>query len=253
MAVAWSTRRQALYYIVGFLALAILLVAAWRVFFVHTPTCEDQIQNGNETGIDCGGSCALICSGVAKAPTVLWARSFETSPQTYSSVAYIQNNNVSLGAGAKKVRYSFQILDEKNILIAEREGVIDLPPAQTVPIVEQGITVGTRAPARTFFSFADEPIVWKKVPADALQKLRITHTSPYENNRISATIMNDSLEDAKKVTIVAVLFDAQGVARAASKSTLASLARKSSETVVFTWPGEFRDIARAEITILPSF
>jgi hypothetical protein len=65
--------------------------------------------------------------------------------------------------------------------------------------------------------------------------------------------MNDSLEDAKKVTIVAVLFDAQGVARAASKSTLASLARKSSETVVFTWPGEFRDIARAEITILPSF
>ncbi|MBR9690936.1 hypothetical protein GOV08_04600, partial [Candidatus Woesearchaeota archaeon] len=27
----------------------------------YTPTCDDEIQNGNETGIDCGGKCPQMC------------------------------------------------------------------------------------------------------------------------------------------------------------------------------------------------
>jgi hypothetical protein len=70
--------------------------------------------------------------------------------------------------------------------------------------------------------------------------------------RLSGTLVNDSLVDPGKVTVVAVLFDAQNVARAASKTTL-TVPKKSSQSVVFTWPQGVRDIVRAEVTTLSSF
>jgi hypothetical protein len=72
-------------------------------------------------------------------------------------------------------------------------------------------------------------------------------------SRLSATIVNDTLKDARNVTIAAVLFDSGGVARAASKSLIVDVPAKSSVPVVFTWAGGVLTIVRAEITILPSF
>lgn len=254
MAVKWAARRQILYYAVAIVVLVVLAFSTWRIFFFKAPLCSDGIQNGAETGVDCGGSCALLCADTARAPSVLWARSFLTAPQTYSAAAYLQNNNVAAGAGAKRVHYSFQLLDSKNILIAEREGIVDIPPMQTVPVVESGINAGSREVARTFFNISDEyPIAWKKVPADSIQKLRISNTTPYQNGRLSATVVNDSFDDAKKVSVVAVLFDGSGVARAASKSIVEKVSRRSSEDITFTWPEMFEGITRAEVTVIPSF
>ena len=44
------------------------------------PTCEDGIQNGDESGVDCGGSCPA-CS----APGTLWNKAFTfgTAPQYF--------------------------------------------------------------------------------------------------------------------------------------------------------------------------
>jgi hypothetical protein len=247
----WSERRQILYYIVALIGLVAFSFVVWRVFFVHTPTCFDHVQNGDERGVDCDGSCALICPSTAKTPTVLWARSFETAPHTYTAAAYIQNNNVAEGGTAKRVRYSFQILDSKNVLIIEREGYIDIPPQQIVPVVESQIDVGTRVPAKTFFEFDDAPVNWRQVASDSIQKLRIVNPR-FENDRLTASIANDSLTDAKKVTVVAVLFDLNGVARAASKTTLAKIGKKSSEDITFTWPGADPTYI-PQLTILPSF
>jgi hypothetical protein len=215
--------------------------------------CSDGVKNGSETGVDCGGSCALLCPDTTRTPTILWARSFLTAPHTYTAAAYIQNNNVAVGAGARQVHYSFQLLDSKNILVSERTGVMDIPPVGTVPIVESNIDAGEREVARTFFSFSDDSISWSKVNPDSMQKLRISQTGAYQDGRLSATIANDSYDDAKKVTVLAVLFDQDGVARAASKSTVAKVPSRSSTSVTFTWPVAVPDIVRAEVSVLPSF
>ncbi len=120
------------------------------------------MQNGLELGIDCGGACSLICTDQAKAPTVLWARSFEIASSTYTAAAYIQNPNS--GAGARAARYSFQLFDDQNILVVEKDGVVDLPPVRTIPVIEAGIDVGHRTVARTLFSFSALP-AWDTVTA----------------------------------------------------------------------------------------
>src|ERR1700722_5783343 len=108
MALPWRLRRWALYG--GSAAFVVLLIALWfiwRLFFSTPPSCFDGKQNGGETGIDCGGPCALLCASQAYAPIVLWARAFPTSQQRHPAGVYVENNNA--GAGARQVHYSFQL------------------------------------------------------------------------------------------------------------------------------------------------
>ena len=249
MALSWSGRRQLLYTTVGSVVLALLLLYAYVEFFTATPTCFDGKWNGDEKGIDCGGSCALFCAADTRAPVVLWARAFEVAPNTYTAAAYVQNPNP--GAAARTVAYSFQLFDDKNLLVTERVGTINIPPTQTVPFIDPNINVGNRTVSKAIFSFSANP-VWTKI--GALPALRATeqYLAP-DASQLRATIVNDSIEDATKVTIAAVLFDAGGTARAASRSLLATVPRKGSVPVVFTWSGGVQNIVRAEITILPSF
>lgn len=266
---SWSGRRQLLYYGVGIILLAILALIIGAVFFTAAPTCFDGKQDSTELGVDCGGSCALVCPNLAHDPIVLWARAFQTgslstsstgSPQassgqatTYTAAAYIQNNNQ--GAGAKNVRYSFQLFDANNSLVIERDGVTNLPPVNTIPIIEPNIAVGNRTVAHVQFAFSQTPpAVWSRVLAGSVPALQITQQSlQADASRLSATLVNNTLHDAQGVTIVAVLFDSQGVAHAASKSVLQMVSAQSSVPIVFTWPGGVPNIARAEITVLPSF
>jgi hypothetical protein len=249
MALSWSKRRRALYTLVAAVVAFVVLVWLYLSFFNYAPTCFDGKQNGTERDIDCGGGCALVCRQDARSPVVLWNRSFLVGQGTYTAAAYVQNPNI--GAGAKRVPYSFQLFDEKNALVVERTGVVDIPPVQTVPIIDANINVGNRTVTRALFAFGTDP-VWYKV--SNVSSLRVSNQFLAQDaTELRATINNDTGIDASKVTVVAVLFDGAGVARAASKSLLSKVPRRGSQNVIFTWPGGVPSIVRAEITVLPSF
>jgi len=249
MALSWSKRRKVLYTTVAGCISFVLLLFVYVQFFTNAPTCFDGTLNGNERGVDCGGSCALLCRADTRAPVVLWARTFEVAPNIYTAAAYVQNPNQ--GGAARKVAYTFQLFDEENALVVERVGTLDIPPVQTVPFIDPNINVGNRTVAKAIFAFTAEPI-WQRV--GELPTLRTTNQflAP-DASRLSATITNDAVDDAEKVTVAAVLFDRQGVARAASRSILSRVPRRGSQNVTFTWPGGVENIVRAEITVLPSF
>ena len=243
----WSARRQLLYYTVAAVAAAIILYAGYRALFEAPPSCFDHQQNEGERGVDCGGPCSLVCTPDTKPLAVLWSRVFEASPGYYTAAAYVQSNNLS--AGAKGVPYSFQLFDDKNSLVVEKDGIVDIPPVEVMPIIETNIPVGTRQVARALFAFGATP-VWQTTSVPSL-RVSDENLSP-DGTQLSATLNNDTLYDAGKVTVVAVLFDSQGTAQAASKSVVDS-PKKSSHPVVFTWPRGVAGVARAEITVLPSF
>lgn len=245
MTLTWSGRRKALYTSVGGVLALMLLIFIYQALFSAPPVCNDGVQNGDEHGVDCGGSCALLCASESRAPVVSWARAFETAPQTYTAAAYIQNNNA--GAGARKVSYIFQLFDQDNKFIVDRTGVADLPPVPTIPIIEMGINVGYRTVSRAIFSFSSDP-AWLR--AGSLPKLSVSGQKlAADASRLEATVANDSFVDIR-ASVAAVLFDAEGVARAASKSTVTVPAR-SSVPIVFTWGTPRQDVVRADITVLP--
>lgn len=264
MALSWGERRKYTYLTAfGIIAFA-FLCWIYFAFFFQAATCFDGKQNGAEVGVDCGGSCSLLCVNQARQPTVAWARSFLTVSATsttpaagqvpnnlYTAAAYIQNTNLT--AGARNVAYSFQLFDANNQLIIERDGVSNLPPLPIIPIIEPGIPTGTHTVARTLFSFSDLP-VWHTIAPDALPPVNISDQAlASDGSRLSLTLENNTVQDISDITVGSVLFDSNGVALAASKSLIHSLPHKSSQAVTFTWPLGVSGVVRAEITVLPSF
>jgi len=96
--------------------------------------------------------------------------------------------------------------------------------------------------------------VWERVRADALPQVRITQqTVTADGTRLSGVIVNEGFSEVRNLTVVGVVFDTEGVARAASVTYIDRIAAKDSEPAVFTWSRSVEGVARAEITILPSF
>jgi len=234
---SWRSRKQ---FIFGGVVLIILVVVIGvpTVLKLRTdPTCFDGKQNGDEKGIDCGGSCEKVCSFEAKEPSVLWARSFEVANGVYNAVAFIENPNRNISA--QNVSYTFKLFDSENLLVFERKGLVDIPSATSFVIFEDSIFTGERNPQTTFFEFTKE-IEWlsKEVSAPGL-KVTQRILEEEETPKIRATIENASVNNYNNIEAVVVVFDVLDNAIASSRTFIEELEKRSNKEIIFTWPNAF--------------
>jgi hypothetical protein len=71
---SWGTKRRNLILFTLFLFIFIPVSFISFLIFYNPPSCFDLKQNGGEQGIDCGGTCQLVCTNQAFEPVVLWER-----------------------------------------------------------------------------------------------------------------------------------------------------------------------------------
>jgi hypothetical protein len=247
---SWANRRRAV--ILGAIVLglsAISFVIFWN-FFHRAPSCSDGIKNGDETGIDCGGSCALICSNNIIKPIVRWdPRMFEVSQGLWNMLVYVENQNV--GIDATYVPYTLIITGDNNEVLYKKEGATILPKNQTVGIFEGGIVIKDgKLPRRAVFELGDK-ITWKK-NEEAKDNITITHSPLFNLDgtpKVEANIKNNESEEIKNIELVIAIFNESDNAIAASRTFIESLKKNENTNVVFTWPRPFNEVpARIEIT-----
>jgi len=237
--IAWATRRKLQYFGIIVAFVVVFLVVPFYIFIYTAPTCFDRFKNGSELGVDCGGSCRLLCSIEIEKPISRWdPRVFRVSPGVYSTIAYLENPNVT--GEALLAPYTFRLYDKENILIAERTGTTFIPKGKTFAIFEGNLEIGERVPARATFDFTKD-LVWERntIPAPEIlvtnKALIREETSP----RVDATVKNNSLDRVTSVELVAIISDASGNAIGASRTFIENLEKNESKQVVFTWPGPF--------------
>ncbi len=235
---SWSVKRKVTY--IGILSGFVVFVIVVPLFFIlyKAPTCFDGKQNGDENGSDCGGSCQLLCIFDAKEPDILWSRSFKVTPSIYSSVAYIQNFNIT--SQAIDVRYVFKLYDNQNKLVATREGFAFIPRNKKFAIFEPNIVVGESVPTRTVFEFTEVP-QWIK-NNEEIPRLSVNAKSLSREDalpRIDANVQNLSLIPFSNIEIVAIVYDGKDNAIGASRTYIDKLEKDQSADVVFTWPAPF--------------
>src|SRR5882724_10820804 len=90
---SWSTKRRLLYSGTLILLVAVSVAFIFFKFFYSAPTCSDGVKNGDESGIDCGGSCRNICTSDTLSPVVYWSKAFNISGDNYSVAAFVENPN----------------------------------------------------------------------------------------------------------------------------------------------------------------
>lgn len=250
----WAIRRRLM--VLGLVAIIIIAPVVWRIHVVRSrivPTCTDALQNGDETGVDCGGSCARMCVDTALPLVVLWTRAVPVTDTVYHAVALVENQNRT---AAQRVRYTFSLYDAKNILIAERRGESYVPANQPFALTSFGIPVGARRPAFAFVAL--EPIEsWQKVDDrmthQVISSAGTTWTAIPSGSRLTTTIANNESVVVYNAVVTAIGYDASNTAVAVSSTTVDKLGPSESTEVSFTWPGTLNPVRTQIITSLNPF
>lgn len=238
---SWGTRRRNNIIFFVFLILIIPIVVGAFLIFYEKPTCFDGKKNGNEKGIDCGGSCVLLCTEDTLPPIVVWERYFKISEGNYNVATYIENQNPS--AGAKEAKYIFELFNKEGVQIAEREGRVRLLPKSITPIIESGLFTGKQDVERMRFRFLEDVLFEKEEPIDPV--LIIKNDRYYIDEslaggpRVTASVQNISLNTVKNIEIVVLLYDIFDNVAGSSSTFIDEIKAEETKDISFTWPDKF--------------
>ena len=213
---------------------AAIFSIVYMQYVYSAPTCFDNNKNGDEAGIDCGGGCTRICAFSVTKPEALWARSFRVQDGQYNAVAYIENKNRV--AASPQLTYTFSLYDAQGLII-EHKGETILPPDSVYPVFEARIQTGTRVPTQTFITL-DEVAIWQPATVGRDQ-FTVTERKLSEADgtpRLDAKIRNNALTEARKVEVVATIFDTNNNALTSSRTFIDIFQAQSEASAVFTWP-----------------
>ena len=237
MSISWAAKKQLTYLLFVLFAVIGLISVVWLK--IAAPSCTDGKQNQEEKGIDCGGECAKECLGEIRDLAVLWSKPLQVTGSNYDAVALVENRNLFLSAQSAKDQFKFY--DDRNILIASRDGEIFINPGRKFAIFENNIDIGNREPAKVFLEF-QKNINWEIYKGENLG-LVVTKKEYQDNPRpsISAILENKTLANIKGIYAVAIIYADDGNAIAASATKISEIKGRASTDIFFTWPESFKE------------
>ncbi len=250
---SWGTTRRntVLFAIILFVGIPIAAIAF--ILFYEPANCFDTKQNGSETGIDCGGSCQLLCTNQMVEPVVLWERSFRVSDGVYNLLAYIENPNTN--GYVRNAQYSFKMYNKEGVLIGERVGQVSIAPKSARPIIENGVKTFEQIPTKVSFEFT-APLTYEQAkPKDSLvvikdEIIENTEKSP----RVKAKIQNLSLKKLENIDVIVLVYDVFDNVLGTSSTFVKTLNPEEISDIVFTWPQVFTDeVGRIELIPIYEF
>ncbi len=229
---SWAKKRQLFYGAAAIFLLVLIFAVPLLSRTIRGSSCIDGSQNGSETGVDCGGTCALLCPDVAREPRALWQRVFLEGGGIASAVLYAENQNEY--AGAFDAPYQVKVYDSSGLLVAERRVTAMIPPGGTFAVFAPNLFVGERVPVRASFERTAR-IVWRRdmLPVNAV-RAENAELSLTPQTRVDATVVNTTKSPSRAVA-VALLYDASGNAVGASQTVVDDLPAGASFPVSFVW------------------
>lgn len=240
----WAFWRRVQY---GSGTLAFFALCGVGIYFLNyyqSPTCFDNRANGNERGVDCGGDCVRICVADVQPLQVVWAKSFEVTEGQYNAVAYIDNPNQV--AATPEMAYTLELYNEGR-LVAERTGTTIVPPNSEYPIFEGRIFTDNREPVTETRLVIDSAELWlpASIGRDQFRSVDIELLGADVRPRLNVEVENTELVGARDVEVVATIFNEIGEPVTASQTFIESIAARSTEDIVFTWPNPIAKTVRS--------
>ena len=187
------------------------------------PTCFDNVQNQNETGIDCGGSCTP-CDIKNLIPLDEVAPSRIFSLASGKAFAFFKVENQNTDYHAMPFSYTVNVLDLNGVNVESWTGSDFLFAGESRYILETRITPPARSIGSVSIQLSNP--VWKSVndfvpPSLSLSNIKTDIGSSWL--RVNGTIKNGSSFPANNVRVVAILRSRSGAELFASQTVLTSV------------------------------
>lgn len=232
---AWAAKRKRVIMLIVLAFLVVVIGVPGYFLFYHTPTCTDGKQNGDETGVDCGGSCKLLCAPEAL-PLLSQGdpRVVTVATSTYEVVAVFKNPNPT--ASVYRASYIIRLYGADRQMIKRIDGSTYIPKDSQLAIFEGPFNESSSTPVSATLEWGNMTWLKDPNPAPDISVSDATLSGADSLPRLQATARNNSLADASNVEFTAVILDASGNIIAASKTYLDSLSSGGTETILFSWP-----------------
>lgn len=238
----WSRGRKRIILSIIIFVLVVVIGIPVYLLFYRAPNCLDGKQNGDETGIDCGGSCQLLCKAESL-PIIIKGdpRILKIRDNAFEIVVLMENLNTDVDI--YRAGYTLKIYGASSIIpLEEIEGETYVPKGSVFAIFEGPFEIKNNAiPTRATFEWKENTLLWQKnikqIPEIIVQTSSLSRedTSP----RLDANIKNASLENISNIDLIAFIYDEADNIFAASKTFIETLPAGESAPVVFTWPNPF--------------
>jgi len=236
--------------LVGVVILAVTLIAT----LYESPSCTDKKQNQDEQGIDCGGSCAYLCTSATQPPVTLFTRAFSPFPGRTDIAAVVTNQNLT--SAAKNVPYAITLYGAERTPVKVVSGTLDMPPAGSIEggrflVFVPSAFAGTERIASADLEVDASAIRWFRMEKDFRTVPRVgsyTLTNEFASPRITTTLENPIAKPLTNVKVVIGVYDAAGNMLAASQTIVPTIPAQGKAGAVFTWNAPFDgSVARVEI------
>lgn len=223
--------------------LSILVISTSLYFlFKPKPSCVDGKQNQNETGIDCGGVCAVACIEkiVGNDLLVREITFIPTDRGKYDIVAKIFNPNNDIGAAS--FQYSLFLRDANGKELTRVSGTNFILPQETKSLLAFNLEP-EQIPAKAVIELSN--FEWTRLreyrakpELNIYSRRYIGKPDPSVFGAVVATLVNESLYDFRKIQIKVVLRDASGAPLAANQSEMqtVTVGREQDIRIVFPQP-----------------
>ena len=227
---AWSFRRKFYIYTTIFFVSILFVGSVVFLYLLEStrPDCQNNIQDRNEEGIDCGGVCKNRCEFVVTEAKSLWAKSIENTDGTISLASYIKNDNV--GLEAEKVPYVFKLFSGAK-QVGVYEGEIRILPNSITPLYIPKVN-SFESISNVFFEFKDRP-QWRK--SNYTSNISIDSVV-IGKNEVNAMIENNSMEDEYDISSFVFLFNEDNNLKAVSRTYTEVLEGGEKTSIFFSLP-----------------
>ena len=235
--------------IIGSIYILIIVIIAGGFYWgKYQPTCNDNIQNGREEGVDCGTvACGQACVAPILALVVQDVQLIKTPVGDYDLAALVYNPNVNYGTGA--VGYELVVVDVTGQEILRQTHSLYILPGQTKYIVLtslRGISDG--ATARLQIKNVD----WGKVVPNQDSVFIINReatTSEANQTTYQAVITNNTNFDFDTIDVTMVVTDRSGKIIATNMTNFQTFISQTDRSVKVTWPFVLPSDARVQTEV----
>ncbi len=237
----WAARRKGVIFL--FVIVCLIVIVGIPTYFAarHAPSCSNGIQDGDETGVDCGGSCKLLCTPQTLPIITLGdARLLKIATTTYVAAIVVENPNVN--GFISRAPYTFSIYSgssNKPLQVFAHDTYVGRN--STFALFTGPFEITGSGPFRATFEWGAN-LSWQKgsdptslISAENINLVTTSDGTP----RLEATLTNKTQNEIDNVEAVAILSDTDGNTQAAGKTFVDVLAPNEPVPISFTWPAPF--------------
>ncbi|MFH1558977.1 MAG: hypothetical protein ABIC19_00445 [Patescibacteria group bacterium] len=231
--------------VISVFVLGALFVAGFIFWLLNRPSCSDGKKNGDEQGIDCGGSCPRQCAPMVNLNELkVEEETMIKDGERYDVAAKVINTNKTYGFYPLEYRVN---LYRASKLVASRQGSSYVMPGDMFYLIEAGIEYQGTPDSMEIVVEKAEPVSFKgdnRPKFDILNQNYAYTREPGSFFETNFQIANRSKYDFLKVDLETVVKNASGEIIAVNRGNINELKSGEVRDFRFFWPGEFFGVAK---------